>query len=397
MPRLPSFWRRSRAEAHVAPAPPGLPLDPLAADFVADPYPAWAWLREHAPVAPLATGGHVLTRHADIAAAFTDRRLGNAPSRFSALAPRNRDRHVAADLAAHIPPFLDMPDLKHPRQALSRAFFATLKAQEAPIRAHAAALAASARPGDDLIADTARPFALRAMRGFIGIEAAEPWLKDKARAFFTLFAPLSDAAKFARLNLAMEAFREALRTAEPAAPAGSLLAAMRDDPDGVDAAHRIDAAILVFADGIENIEAGAASCAAVLAANGVTGPSERHVAEALRLQTPAQMVPRVVREDFTLHGVDLKAGHPLMLALGAGNRDPAAFPDPDRFDPARDGADVLTFGRGLHNCIGRPLALLMLTALCAELAARGARPGAIPAYQPRFGHRWPAACPIAFA
>ena len=404
MPKLRNLWpsRKARAQAELqaqaAITPPALPLDLQSAQFIANPYPIYAHLRAHVPVAPLASGGHLLVRHADIVAALSDKRLGNAPSRFSTLAPRNAGKYPAAELASHIPPFLDMPDLKAPRQAISRAFFDALKQADGPIAALAADLVASARSSKrcDLITDIARPFALRAMQDFLGISAEETWLKAKSEAFFALFAPLNDPQKFAVTNAEITEFRTALRAALPQAPAGSFLAQMRgNETQGITQAHMIDAAILIFADGIENIEAGAVACLRAARDAQLTGVDDAAIAEGLRLQTPAQIIPRVVREDFTLHGVPLKAGHPLMLALGSANRDPAALDDPDSFLPTRpEGA--LTFGRGIHACIGRPLALLLLRHLTAALLQAGAQPQVPSGYHARFGHRWPLDCAITF-
>ena len=85
-------------------------MDLLSPEVVADPYPLYAALRRDHPLAELVQGGYLLTRHADVMAAFTNPDLGNAPSRFSVLAARNRGKYVAADIAANIPPFHDMPE-----------------------------------------------------------------------------------------------------------------------------------------------------------------------------------------------------------------------------------------------------------------------------------------------
>jgi cytochrome P450 len=66
---------------------------------------------------------------------------------------------------------------------------------------------------------------------------------------------------------------------------------------------------------------------------------------------------RLSKVPVTLGGVDLPAGSTVMLLNAAANRDPAKFPDPDVFDPARSNArSHVTFGRGVHTCPGAPLA-----------------------------------------
>jgi cytochrome P450 len=80
------------------------------------------------------------------------------------------------------------------------------------------------------------------------------------------------------------------------------------------------------------------------------------VEEILRFEPVAEGVAREAVETLELGGVRIEPGEPLFLSLLAANRDPAAFPDPDRFDPARAGERHLSFGRGLHFCLGAALA-----------------------------------------
>ncbi|HEX2197868.1 MAG TPA: cytochrome P450, partial [Burkholderiales bacterium] len=67
---------------------------------------------------------------------------------------------------------------------------------------------------------------------------------------------------------------------------------------------------------------------------------------------------RIVREPQTLHGKQLKPGERVFLLMNAANRDPRAFPEPDRLDLERNGVPHLTFGFGAHICLGFPLARL---------------------------------------
>lgn len=85
------------------------------------------------------------------------------------------------------------------------------------------------------------------------------------------------------------------------------------------------------------------------------------VHEFLRYDSPTHAVPRVVRHDTELAGVQVRRGEVVYAVVGAANRDPAVFPDPDRLDLARDARAQLSFGAGPHFCLGAPLA-----AICAE-------------------------------
>lgn len=242
---------------------PSLPLDLLHPDFVANPYPTYEWLRAHKPVAELAGGGYLLTRHADIIAAFTNPNLGNAPSRFSTLSPRNAAKYVAADLGSHIPPFLDGAEHRAMRQMITRAFFNTFNSFGADLNAIARDFVSKLRDGDDLIAQASQPFAVQTMCRFCGIDAETTQMKRLTLSFFHLFAPLRDPAMFMDVNAALSEFRDVIRTALNAgSPRGSFLfelCAFQALNDTITTDQIVDNCLLVFADGVENIEAGAAN------------------------------------------------------------------------------------------------------------------------------------------
>jgi cytochrome P450 len=82
------------------------------------------------------------------------------------------------------------------------------------------------------------------------------------------------------------------------------------------------------------------------------------VLELLRYDTPVQANRRIARDAIELGGVEIAAGDKMLLLLGAANRDPAQFVEPDRLDIARPGIRPLSFGGGVHFCLGAPLALL---------------------------------------
>jgi cytochrome P450 len=80
--------------------------------------------------------------------------------------------------------------------------------------------------------------------------------------------------------------------------------------------------------------------------------------EALRFEPPVQLTGRVAREPLELAGYELPAGSWVTTVLAAANRDPAAWPDPDRFDIRRTAGRTMSFGMGIHFCLGAPLARL---------------------------------------
>ena len=82
----------------------------------------------------------------------------------------------------------------------------------------------------------------------------------------------------------------------------------------------------------------------------------RAIEEMLRYDGPVQSTARFTRSDLELSGAFFPANFPIFVVLAAANRDPAQFPNPDRFDITRDPNDHLAFGEGIHFCIGSPLA-----------------------------------------
>ena len=94
------------------------------------------------------------------------------------------------------------------------------------------------------------------------------------------------------------------------------------------------------------------------------------VEETLRYDTVTHGVARTLARDLELHGHRLREGERVMLLLASGNRDERAFPDPDRFDVARDGAGLLSFGTGTHYCLGASLARLEARLTLSRVLAR---------------------------
>jgi cytochrome P450 len=98
-----------------------------------------------------------------------------------------------------------------------------------------------------------------------------------------------------------------------------------------------------------------------------------YVEELLRMQSPVHSIFRLTSVDTELGGVALPRGSMVMLLLASANRDTARFAEPDRFDTARTGQSGLTFGHGIHHCLGASLARLEARVMLEELAVRFVR------------------------
>jgi len=110
------------------------------------------------------------------------------------------------------------------------------------------------------------------------------------------------------------------------------------------------------------------------------------VEELLRYEPPVQFLPfRTTLDEIALAGTTIPKGVLVTLALAAGNRDPARFPDPDRFDPQRPDNQHLGFGSGIHSCFGAPLARMETQIALTELLRRLEQPQLVvdpPPYRP---------------
>lgn len=399
---------RLRGAEPPAPVLPSLPLDLLDPAFLRDPYPTYQLLRETDPVHRMRTGAFLLTGHGDIVQALSNPALGNAPSPRSVLATRHRERHVSADVAGNILPFLDSPEHTAPRKIIAGAFRAHLRDAPPDVAAMARALLepAIAAGGMEVMAEFGKPLSVGVVASLFGLpDGAREDLLRCSHAFFYLFAPMQSAEVRQAANDGLAAFRSFFQP---------IVAEKRRNPDSglvsrliqgeangrrLDDGQIVDACMLLFADGVENVDAAIANTLLALSRH----PDQRGrlyetpdlvkqaVGEALRFDPPAQSIARVAREDLELGGKRIGRDGVVFLSLAAGNRDPAVFSAPDQFDLSRDTSALLTFGRGRHACVGAALVRMQVEAAVrsvveARLVA-DADEGALE-WSPRIGHRW---------
>jgi cytochrome P450 len=121
--------------------------------------------------------------------------------------------------------------------------------------------------------------------------------------------------------------------------------------------------------------------------------------EVLRYDGPVKLLARRATEEVTLSGITIPRGAIVAPLLAAANRDPEAFPDPDRFDITREGRGHVTFGHGIHFCVGAPLTRMEGRIAFGELLRRlpsfSRAPGKV-AWNPSFGLRGLQALPLDF-
>ena len=350
-------------------------------ELTEDPWPALARLRATSPVCWVpALDGWLVTSRAAVVEVLED------PVTYTVDDPRFTTAAVVGPSMLS----LDGPGHARHRRPFAAAFRpAALAAGPADdVRRLAADLVAAVR--DDGTAELrtalAGPLAAGTTAALLGLDVDDAtllqWYADISASVAALSAgePATAAGGSAAALLAQRV-RDAC--AIPGAD-GLLGRAARPpfalDPDEVAS----NAAVLLFG-GIETVEGMVANALLyVLAPPGATGLAtdpdrlDAAVEESLRLEPAAARVDRYTTRDAVLAGVRVPAGDLVVASLGAAGRDPAAYPDPDRFDPDRftrdDAVPHLAFARGPHGCVASGLARLQArAALAAVLALPGAR------------------------
>ena len=231
----------------------------------------------------------------------------------------------------------------------------------------------------DLRTRVARPLSVRSICRVLGLpESDGPMLLawyDRFAAALENFA--GDPAVRARGKGATREFSEYVTPflqGGREVPEGSMIAALRSDHDPLSQEEMVANLLLVLFGGIETTESmiGNALWAALshpevadrLAAECGAGADRAGgallasvIEESMRWEPAVQSCMRFATEDVEVRGVPIARGETVHCFLGAANRDPAHFPEPDRFDPARPNArDHLAFGAGRHFCLGASLA-----------------------------------------
>jgi cytochrome P450 len=353
------------------------PFDLSTPEALADPFPVYRRLREHDPVHwSDRAGGWLITRYDDVVRCLKDPRLSAA--RMQTLFDR-----MPAELRADTVPLqhafrhwmlmMDAPDHTRLRALVSKAFSAAVVAALRP-RVEALVDQALARVEHtgrtELIADLAHPVPALVIAELLGIDGAEPeqiraWADDLALMERGPSAFRRGQVAMLEMMAYMRAIAEARRAAPRADLVSRLLAAEEDGQVLDDDELLYTCVMLLFAghettknligNGILELLRHPDQLAAIRDDRGLVEPA---IEELLRFHGSIQRMRRTATEDFELGGKRLRAGDSVWVLVGAANRDPAVFDDPDRMDVQRRPTRHLTFGFGPHFCVGAMLARL---------------------------------------
>ncbi|MEV7594716.1 cytochrome P450 [Streptomyces sp. NPDC089922] len=353
-------------------------------EFATDPYPAYAWLREHSPVhrtkLPSGVDAWLVTRYADARQALADQRLSKNPAHHAEPAHAKGKTGIPGERKAELMTHLlniDPPDHTRLRRLVSKAFTPRRVAEFTPrVQALTDHLidGFAARGEADLIHEFAFPLPIYAICEMLGVPRED---QDDFRDWAGMMirhggGPRGGVAR------SVKQMRTYL---------GELIHRKRDDlgddliSDLIRASDHGDhltegeatamAFILLFAgfettvnligNGVHSLfmNPGQRERLQASLAAGETGLLATGVEELLRYDGPVELATwRFATEPLTLGGQPVEAGDPVLVVLAAADRDPERFADPDVLDLSRTDNQHLGYGHGIHYCLGAPLARL---------------------------------------
>jgi cytochrome P450 len=360
--------------------------------FVADPYPVFSRMRAIAPVWRARTHSWFVTGYEDTSLLLRDRRFGRGYDNPDALmrrfGPTAMDEPAVVELS-HMMLMRDPPDHTRLRGLVSKAFTArrieALREQIQDLTDRLLDKVIQARRMDAIRA-LAFPLPMLVICELMGIpEGDRAGFVAQSRIGGALLNPTPptrgelDAANAGSERSA--AYFEALfeeRRRTPQDDLITLLVQAEEAGDRLSSAELLANVNLLFVAGHETT--------ANLIGNGILALMRHRdqwtmlrddaslipnaIEEMLRYESPVQVAGRIVGETLTLGGVELPAGDIVVSLIGAANRDRAVFEDPDRFDITRKDLKPLSFGGGIHFCLGAQLARIEAAVVFGTLVRR---------------------------
>jgi len=367
-------------------------IEKLTPEFYADPYPTYRALREHEPVKLLANGSYFLTRYDDLVSAYKNTRIFSSDKKKE-FAPKYGDsplyEHHTTSLV-----FNDPPAHTRVRRLIMGALSPrAIASMEGDLIALVDGLldAIAAKRKVDLIDDFAAAIPIEVIGNLLDVPREERApLRDWSLAILGALEPVISAEAFARGNKAVKDFLSYLevlvarRRAKPGNPERDVLTRLIQ---GEDNGERLSEKELLH-NCIFLLNAGHETTTNLIG-NGLVALSAHQeqkqrliehpdliksaVEEILRFESSNQLGNRITTAQVELGGVTLAPGTLVTLCIGAANRDPQQFPDPESFDIGRTPNRHLAFGTGAHQCAGMALARLEGAIAISRFLARLSR------------------------
>ncbi|SDQ86507.1 cytochrome P450 [Quadrisphaera sp. DSM 44207] len=349
-----------------------------------DPYSRYSRLREIAPVVRADDGTLVVTGYAGCVAVTRDPRFGNPPSQAMEFIAPGWEDHPATRLLFTSMLMTNPPDHTRLRRLVSSSFTARRVQALQPRIAEMVEDRLDHVDGEiDFVEAFALPFPVDVISELVGVpEADRARFRGLVRDWGRILEAVTPEA-LQKADPAAAAIRDYLadlaqeRREEPGEDLISALVAV-EEGEQLTEDELVTMVALLFAAGFAtttNLLANSLVCLlrdpdqlARLRADPALAPSA--VEELLRYDSPVQLVRRMALEDTEISGARIRAGERVVAHLGAGNRDPQRFADPDRLDLTRADNAPLSFGGGIHYCLGAPLARLEAQTAIPALVTR---------------------------
>jgi cytochrome P450 len=355
----------------------GFDIEKLTPEFYHDPYPTYRALREHEPVKRLPNGSYFLTRYDDLVSAYKSTKVFSSDKKRE-FAPKYGDsllyEHHTTSLV-----FNDPPAHTRVRRLIMGALSPRAIAGMEPdlIALVDRLLDGLAVKGDiELIEDFASAIPVQVIGNLLDVpvEEREP-LRDWSLAILGALEPVIGPEVFARGNDAVKDFLAYLeilvarRRAKPGNPERDVLTRLiqgEDNGERLTSRELLHNCIFLLNAGHETTTNLIGNGLVALSGNPaqkqrlIENPAmiKTAVEEMLRFESSNQLGNRMTTEPVELGGIELAAGTPVTLCIGAANRDPMQFADPENLDVARTPNRHLAFGTGAHQCAGMALARL---------------------------------------
>lgn len=378
------------------PLPNGFELTELNPEFLRDPHPMLDRLREEAPRHvhrhshfPDAPEGLYLTRIEDVRAVFSDPSYQRDPraTPLGSLARAFAPASVMIDGPHGNLLYLDGAQHRRVRSLVSRAFTpkaVLAKRQEIEAIAVRMLAGAASKPDFDIISEYAAPFPIYVIGDMLGLPRSDmpqfrKWSEDLIFVFNPLRSPEEDRRQLEAFAGLGAYFAEAIedRRRRPGDDLLSAIVHAETECEAKLADIELSSLLLlillagnlttadVLGNGLHGLLSQAGEWAALVADPDL---AVQGTEEMLRFGPPVAIAARYVPEDREILGCPVKHGAAVVLSLLAANRDPAAFEDPHAFRIRRGRRDHVSFGGGVHACLGAPLARLEIETTLRVLA-----------------------------